>query len=184
MRMGRREWTIVAVVGVLAVLTAGYFGYQWYDRTYKALLAEKAAVTSELARVEQKVRDLAKVEQRLAEARRLQADYERLVPKTQELPQLLRDTYTLLSGAGAVLASFAPSQQGTPVPTAPELNQLTVSVSARGTYPEILAMFGALRSWRRLLGVNSFSISRGSETEDNQPVLSCQFTMVVFYSGK
>ena len=127
------------------------------------------------------MRNLKEVEQRLAEARQLQEEYERLVPKSDELPQLLRDTATMLTAAGVTLNSYIP---GPAAPAAvPELNQISVAITATGTYREIMKMFESLRSWRRLIGIKDFSITTGPGGGDDPPS-SCRFNMVVFYANK
>lgn len=172
---------MLIILAALVLGTGAYFATDWYLKDIRRLTALRAEKDADLKRVEEKVRDLASVEQKLLEARKLQEDYDRLVPGSEELPQLLRDTSTMLTTAGVKLTSFTPGGVS-PSPQLPELNQLIVSVSTSGTYEEILKMFGALKSARRLIGVTNFTI--GGATAGNDPTLSCQFSMVVYFSGK
>jgi len=177
--MTGREKILLLVLGVILAGVGGYYGGDWYLKDVARLSKDKAAKAADLERVEEKVRNLKEVELRLAEAKQLQEEYERLVPKSEELPQLLRDTATMLTTAGVTLDSFVPGKTAPAV--VPELNQLGVAVSTKGTYREILKMFESLRSWRRLIGIRDFSIGRG---EGADPILACNFNMVVFYAKK
>ncbi len=181
MTLVRRERILLLVLLVLVVGVGGWLGSEWYFKDVDKLKAEKAVKAADLQRVEEKVRDLAAIEQRLTEAKKLQEDYDRLVPRGQELPQLLRDTATMLEAAGVDLVSYTPGAVG-PAPEVPELSQKIVAVSSRGTYAETLRMFDALRSARRLIGVKDFSLSRAGG--GNDPILNCQFNMVVFFANQ
>lgn len=182
MSLAKREKIMLAVLAGLAAVVGLYFLGDWYAKDVARLKSERDAKAADLQKVEEKVRDLANVEQKLAEARRLQEEYERLIPKDDELPQLLRDTANILTSAGVDLTTYTP---GRPVPTAaaPDINQITVAISARGTYEKLLKMFQDLRAWHRLIGITNFSISRGGGS-DTDPMLQCQFNMVVFFTVK
>ncbi|MGQ9779586.1 MAG: type 4a pilus biogenesis protein PilO [Bacillota bacterium] len=181
MSLSRRERIMLLVLLAAGLGMGLYYALNWYIKDLNRLSAEKAAKAEELRRVEEKCADLATVERKLAEARRLQADYEHLVPKDAELPQLLRDTATMMAAAGVELVSFTP---GTPssVPNMEGLNQLNVAVQTKGTYGEILKMFESLRSGRRLIGIKDFSVG-GAKSGEADPELSCSFNMVVFFTG-
>lgn len=184
MGLSRREKTALVLLGVVVGVGLGGYAADWYVKDLAKLRAEKAAKEADLRMVEEKVRNLANVEKRVAEAKKLQEDYERMIPKSEELPQLLRDMANMLTAAGVDLLAFRPGQS-LPVNVDPALEQKIVSINIDGTYTQIMRMFETLRSAKRLIGIRDFSIRRGSgnnEESPRDPPLTCQFNMIVFYN--
>lgn len=177
--IGKKEKTLLLVLAVFGMVAGLYYGYDWYARTKSEKVAKRDALVRELNMVKEKVRDLAAIEEKLRQAEQLQEDLRRMVPQEEEIPQLLRDLATMLTSAGVELNSFRPGRPG-PSPL-PELSQIDVSISVKGTYRELLNMFSRLMAARRLIGVKSFSISGGSGPD---PELSCSVNLSVYCAKK
>lgn len=175
MALGKREQALLGVLAGIGLLAGLYFGYDAYSRKRAELTAQRNALERELNMVKEKVRSLEELERQLAESLLIQSDLERTVPKEEEIPQLLRDLADMMAVSGVELLSFQPSQ-----PTRsmlPELNEIRVNISTRGTYANIIEMFKRLRSARRMIGVKGFSLSGGGGED---PVLSCSVNLSVY----
>lgn len=179
MKISGQTTLIVLVLTGILLVAGGYFAYRWYDGNLSDLNGKLKTALADLNQVEKKVQDLGKIQERLRQAQELQAQYEEMIPGNDEIPQLLRDTYGILASSGVVLQNFTPDREGSQTITAPGLSQIGVAITAQGTYDKLLAMFDTLRSWRRLIGINSFNITTLQEGG-----LQCQFSIVAFYSNQ
>ena len=172
MKLSRPQLILAVFIG-LAAAVGIFFACRWYFKTLNVYRAELATVKSDLQRVKEKVRNLTVIRERLADYGRRVDEFERLIPKGMKKPQLVRDTYTMLTNTGVDMLSFA-SQASMPTPGVPGLNQFTVRISARGTYPELLRMFNTIRAWHRLIVIQNFGLN-------GHPEMNCNFGIVVFF---
>jgi type IV pilus assembly protein PilO len=206
-----RQWTLLTVVGIVAVLGAGWFLAVSPQRHNAAELRTKAA-TQENANTQLQNR-VAQLEQQKkglpAQQRRLNQIAAK-VPDNPALPALIRQLSTAANGAGVDLVSLSPAQPVATTPTssttvtsttttaapAASVMQIPVVIVVKGSYYNIENFFDAVEKLPRAVlipgwqltvaqGTGSVSSSGGSGgSAQAQPdgTLQGQINAMVFES--
>src|SRR3954451_14633785 len=176
-----RQWTLLTVVGIVAVLGAGWFLAVSPQRHHAAELRSKATA-QESANVGLQNR----VAQLEAQKKGLPAQQRRLnqiaakVPDNPALPALIRQLSTAANGAGVDLVSLSPAQPAAMTPVTgtatasaatSSVLQIPVVIVVQGSYYNIENFFDAVEKlpravlipgWQLSVAQGSGSVSTGS----------------------
>ena len=174
-----RQWTMLTVVGIVAVLGAGWFLAVSPQRHHAADLRTQATnqanantqLQSRVAQLEQQQKDLP-AQQR--ELNKIAAK----IPDNPALPALIRQLSTAANGAGVDLVSLSPAQ---PVATNPAtstavtpttasagaaapLMQIPVVIVVQGSYYNIESFFDAVEKLQRAVLIPGWQLSAAQGT--------------------
>jgi len=180
-----RQWTLLTVVGIVAVLGAGWFLAVSPQRHHAAdLRAQAETVTNANAQLQQRVAQLEQQKNGLPAQQRRLNQIAAKVPDNPALPALIRQLSTAANGAGVDLVSLSPSQPVAMTPTAttsgttttststvpaaaaPSVMQIPVVIIVRGSYYNIENFFDAVEKLPRAVLIPGWqlSVAQGSGT--------------------
>jgi Tfp pilus assembly protein PilO len=164
--MNRRP-LVVGVGGAMAVLLAWY-AFLWSPQT-KALTKQRAAAAA--AEKQLSATRTAAIRQRAASrdepAQRAQLDLLRAaIPDAPAVGQFILDTNDAAAKAGVTLTAIAPRAAGgrsdkTSAAT-PGLISTPVTVTAQGSYPQVVEFLGRLEKLPRMVVIDSVSATAGN----------------------
>jgi Tfp pilus assembly protein PilO len=162
-----RQWTLLTVVGIVAVLGAGWFLAVSPQRHHAADLRSKAAnQLNANTQLQQRVAQLEQQQKGLPAQQRRLNQIAAKIPDNPALPALIRQLSTAANGAGVDLVSLAPAQPVVTTPTsttssvtsasaaapagaAPSLLQIPVVIVVQGSYFNIENFFDAVEKLPR-----------------------------------
>src|SRR3954463_16756201 len=135
-----RQWTMLTVVGIVAVLGAGWFLAVSPQRHHAADLRSQA--NTQLAsnrEVQQRVDQLEQQKKGLPAQQRRLNQIAAKIPDNPALPALIRQLSTAANGAGVDLVSLAPAQPVVTTPTSTTSGVTSASAAApAGAAPSLL----------------------------------------------
>jgi len=163
-----RQWTLLTVVGIVAVLGAGWFFAVSPQRHHAAdLRSQAAAKESANAQLRQRVAQLEQQKEGLPAQQRRLNEIATKVPDNPALPALIRQLSAAATGAGVDLVSLSPAQPTAMAPTAStavtttsttstapaaaasSVMQIPVIIIVRGSYYNIESFFDAVEKLPR-----------------------------------
>lgn len=180
-----RQWTLLTVIGVVAVLGAGWFLAVSPQRHHAASLrAEAASQLSSNAALQQRVSQLEQQKKGLPAQQRELNQIAAKIPDNPALPALIRQLSAAANTAGVDLVSLAPAQPMATAPagstgavttTAPatttgttstsatasasSLMQIPVQIVVQGTYYNIESFFDAVEKMPRAVLVPGWQLA-------------------------
>jgi len=173
-----RQWTLLTVVGIVAVLGAGWFLAVSPQRHHAADLRSQAETQNNAnAQLQQRVAQLEQQKQGLPAQQRRLNQIAAKVPDNPALPALIRQLSTAANGAGVDLVSLSPSQPTAMVPTASTsvtttgsttstasapaaaVMQIPVAIVVRGSYYNIENFFDAVEKLPRAVLIPGWQLS-------------------------
>ena len=175
-----RQWTILTVVTILAILLAGYFLLISPKSDEAAELRAATAVqeasnnrlSNDIKRLEKQALDLPRQQAKLAA-------FAQRIPTTPALPTLIRSLTDAADRAGVDLISMAPTfpaplaapppptgqTAAGPAATADALYVINVTLSVVGGYVQCQQFFSNLEDLQRSFQVTTFTMAPGTATE-------------------
>jgi type IV pilus assembly protein PilO len=161
-----RQWTLLTVVGIVAVLGAGWFLAVSPQRHHAADLRGQAATQlSANGQLQQQVAQLEQQKKGLPAQQRRLNQIAAKIPDNPALPALIRQLSTAANGAGVDLVSLSPAQPVSPTPTttgtaaATSLLQIPVTIVVQGSYYNIENFFDAVEKLPRAVLVPGWQMS-------------------------
>ena len=141
-------------IGSFVVLVIGLFFFVLYEPNQEEinrLVQRRSVANSELSKVRKAAQDLPKHKKELEEVR-LQFDTtSTLLPKSQEIPNLLRDISDLGRNSGLDFISFTPGQE------APKdfYAEIPIDIKIRGSYHNLGLFLDKVSKLERIVTVNN-----------------------------
>jgi Tfp pilus assembly protein PilO len=185
----KQKMVFGAAIGVLLIGVTLYWNKPTYD-TYQDLLTEIDKLTADKEGKEAQVAKLPALRKEYAE---LQANLRRLeaqIPRTENVPTLLVDIERLTGNHEVFLQTFVPAALA-PVTLPPavvgdgkataslqnQLRQLPVKISATGSYPNLVDMFGACERYERTLAADSITLAPVGKAVGGKKQLQLSFNL-------
>ena len=172
-------------IGVLLVIVPiALFYFVYYQGTTTKITKkqnEKAQLVKDIQSLRKKERNKPVLLESVAQ---VEAEFEQaalMLPKTQEIPQLLKDISALGRNAGLDFLSFAPK------PEVPRdyFNEIPVSISIRGPYHSVGFFFDQVTNLDRIVSVSNVIMSNPEELQGEILLKSnCQLVTYRFTNVK
>ncbi|WP_136798574.1 MULTISPECIES: type 4a pilus biogenesis protein PilO [Desulfosediminicola] len=136
---------------------------------------KKRQLTTQLHKVQNRAKDLPKLEADLAQVQNEFAEKSLLLPKEKEIPQLLRDISSLGRHAGLDFIQFKP------MPSVPRdfYAEIPVSINVRGPYHNVGAFFDRVSKLERIVSVSNVKMS-SPKLEGGEMLLNSDCRLVTY----
>lgn len=172
----------VGVLLVIIPIALFYFlYYQGSTQKITALQSTKTNLVKDIQNLRKKERNKPILLEQVA---LVEAEFEQaalMLPKTQEIPQLLKDISALGRNAGLDFLSFAPK------PEVPRdyFNEIPVSINIRGPYHSVGFFFDQVTNLDRIVSVSNVVMSNPNELQGEMLLDSkCQLVTYRFTNKK
>jgi Tfp pilus assembly protein PilO len=168
-----RQWTMLTAVAVVVVFAAGWFLAVSPQRHHAADYRTKTATQdSANAGLRTQVAQLEQQKKGLPAQQRLLSKFATKIPDNPQLPALIRQLSDAAKSAGIDLVSMSPSVPAAVAPaagattsaTAPSLNQISLSLSVKGSYFNLESWFAAIEKLPRAMMVTQWSLAPGGSS--------------------
>lgn len=167
--------SVLAVLALAIILT---FHFQYW----KPLEMQKQDLEAKLSQLEQKYREQKAVADDLATFQKNTKDLEEKLrvaltqlPREKEIPQLLRDIYTLGKKSGVEFKLFQPGNEQPKRLYA----ELPIKLQLSGSYHEVAVFFDRIGKLSRIVNVSDIDLG-GVNTKDKDITLSIACTATTF----
>lgn len=163
---------IIAITLLLLPVVIFYFAfYQQKQNQLEILNNDKVALEKKLERVKKKASNKARLQKELEETRLVFEEASRLLPKEQEIPQLLKDISALGRNAGLDFLSFKPGQD---IPK-DFYAEIPVNINVNGPYHNLGFFLDQVSKLDRIVTVDNISMG-GPKMDAGEMLLgsSCQ----------
>ena len=155
--------------------------YKPQSEKIAALDKEVASATAELNKVKQAARDLPRHKQEFEATQQQFEALAVLLPKSQEIPSLLRNISDLGKGAGLDFLTFVPGQE------APKdfYAEIPIDITIKGPYHNIGSFLDSVSKLERIVTVNNITMDKPEE-EGTEMLLnsSCRLLTYRFTNTK
>jgi Tfp pilus assembly protein PilO len=180
-----RQWTILAALGVVGVLAAGWFLLVSPQRAHASDLRAKAATAQQAtAGLRSQVAQLKQQQKGEPAQQRRLMQIAAQIPDNPQLPTLIRELSAAAHASGVSLVSLSPSQPAavasattatgavattaTAAAAAPApLAQIPVGITVTGSYFNIESFFRSVEHLDRALMVTGFTLTPSSAPSDS-----------------
>jgi len=165
-------------IGLFMVLVIGLFFFVFYQPNQEeidSLAQQTSAASEELRKVRKAAQDLPKHKKELEEVR-LQFDTtSTLLPKSQEIPNLLRDISDLGRNSGLDFISFTPGQE------APKdfYAEIPIDIKIRGSYHNLGLFLDKVSKLERIVTVNNIKTEK-VDIDKNEILLSSSCRLITY----
>ena len=175
------KWAVFAAALLVPALLFYFFFFKPQSEKIAALEKQVATATAELNKVKQAARDLPRHKQ---EFEAVQQQFEAmavLLPKSQEIPNLLRNISDLGKGAGLDFLTFVPGQE-TPKDFYAEI---PIDITIKGPYHNLGSFLDNVSKRERIVTVNNITMDKPEE-EGTEMLLnsSCRLLTYRFTNTK
>lgn len=132
-------------------------------------------LSTQLRKVQNRAKDLPKLEAELAQVQNEFEEKSVLLPKEKEIPQLLRDISSLGRHAGLDFIQFKP------MPSVPKdfYAEIPVSINVRGPYHNVGAFFDRVSKLERIVSVSNVKMS-SPKRESGEMMLNSDCRLVTY----
>ena len=169
---------IVAVVALIIPVALFYFlSYEPSSEKIDGLLQQKQSLTAEITKAKKAAAELDKIKAAIKETEQLFKETANLLPKSKEIPALLRNISDLGKRSGLDFLSFKPGEE-TPQDFYAEI---PVNIVISGPYHNVGYFLDQVSKLERIVSVNSITI--GSPKQDGPEMIlksNCQLTTYRF----
>lgn len=179
----------LATTGAALVLLVAWYFLVWSPQGHKLAAARKehASAVAQVGQLHTQISSLQALERQISTDKAKLTEYTANIPDTPQLASALHQIQAVATSSGVTMSSISPS--GPPAATNGTANEeklngvpyLGFSISATGTYPQLMTFLTALDSMQRTLVVNSLALSGGSGGSHS---LSASISSDVFYAGQ
>ncbi|WP_084312312.1 type 4a pilus biogenesis protein PilO [Desulfobulbus elongatus] len=165
-------------VALLTLLLTGLFYIVFYQPNHEELgrLAQQASTgNEELRKVRKAARDLPVHQKALEDARIQFETTSALLPKSQEIPNLLRNISDLGRNSGLDFISFTPGQE------APKdfYAEIPIDIKIKGPYHNLGLFLDRVSKLERIVTVNNIKTEKVDQ-ESNEMVLSSSCKLITY----
>lgn len=171
------------IIGGLSVVLIGVVFYTYWSHVYtpvsKSIAAERMTVqelNQKLSVAKARASQLAKVQAEMAALQIDVAELEKLLPKTRELPSLIRVFTHRAEANGIVLTSFKPSK---PVPKG-LYDEVPYDISVTSSLHGIGHFLTAMGKGERLFAARNLALTGIASKADPSKTVNATFTLVAF----
>ena len=171
------------IIGSLAVVLACVVFYTYYNLVYTHLSRAIATESAEVAQLNQrlgeakaKASQLSKVQAEMAALQIDVAELEKLLPKTRELPSLIRVFTHRAEANGLLLTSFRPSK---PVPKG-LYDEVPYDISVTASMHGIGHFLTAMGKGERLFAARNLALTGIASKADPSKTVNATFTLIAF----
>ena len=157
---------VVAIVVLIAPLALFYFlSYTPAIKNMEALNQQKLGLLTEIAKAKKAASELDKIKADIAATEQLFKETANLLPKSKEIPALLRNISDLGKGSGLEFVSFKPN------PEIPKdfYSEIPVDIMISGPYHNVGYFLDLVSKLERIVTVNNISI--GSPQKDGPEMI-------------
>lgn len=169
------KWAVFAAALLVPALLFYFFFFKPQSEKIAALEKQVATATAELNKVKQAARDLPRHKQ---EFEAVQQQFEAmavLLPKSQEIPDLLRNISDLGKGAGLDFLTFVPGQE-TPKDFYAEI---PIDITIVGPYHNLGAFLDNVSKLERIVTVNNITMDKPKE-EGTEMLLNSSCRLITY----
>lgn len=172
-------YKIGGLFAVLVLIVAGFYFQSWSEiaERVKTLEEEKARLQKQFEDRQRVADDLATFQEN---TRKLEEDLQtalQQLPREKEVPQLLRDIYTLGNQSGVEFKTFEP---GNPQ-AKPLYSELPLRLQIVGGYHEVAVFFDRVGKMSRIVNVSNVEMNSGNaRSEEGQQELQVNVTATTF----
>jgi len=168
----------IAIVAAAILIPAALFFFLFYQPTAKKISSLDQKITkakSELAKAKRDSASLPKLKRELAATKARFEEAAVVLPKTSEIPNLLRSIADLGKGAGLDFISFKPGKESPKDFYA----EIPIDISIRGPYHNLGFFLDQVSKLERIVSVNN--IKMGSpKTEGGEMLLNSSCRLVTY----
>ena len=155
---------VLGVVGLVAILGAGYF---FLISPVQARIAElvqrRSQVTAEVTQARAQVAEIERFRREIVELEKRLALLRDRLPSEKETPTLYRAVSTAAEQSGLGVALFQPK---TAVPK-DVVSEIPIVVTAQGSYHQLAKFFERVAGLPRLVNVNEFKMTGLTKSKDS-----------------
>lgn len=178
MNLSVRRIAVIAPAVAVALLLIWYVALFRTERSdLNHARAQRATVEQQVSSLQSQFASLQALEKQVPADKARLATLETALPTNPDLTDVLNQLHALATASGVQLTSVNPSAQ-TSTTGSGGLQEVTLSMSAGGTYAQMTAFLNQLASMPRALVVNSLSVS-----SDPTGQLSVSMSAQVFYAA-
>lgn len=152
----------IAIVAVACIVPIALFYFLSYSPTMKKIAAQqkqKSVLVAEIAKAKKAASELATTKKAIAETEALFKQTATLLPKTKEIPALLRNISDLGKGAGLDFISFKPGAEKPKDFYA----EIPVDIVIKGPYHNVGYFLDQVSKLERIVSVNNISMGGASK---------------------
>ncbi|WP_310599496.1 type 4a pilus biogenesis protein PilO [Desulfobulbus sp.] len=165
-------------IGLFAVLVVGLFFFVFYQPNQEEIdrLAQQASAASEeLRKVKKAAQDLPRHKKELEEVRLQFETTSTLLPKSQEIPNLLRNISDLGRNSGLDFISFTPGQE---IPK-DFYAEIPIDIKIRGPYHNLGLFLDKVSKLERIVTVNNIKTEK-VDLDKNEILLSSSCRLITY----
>lgn len=178
----------LVTLGTAILLTVVWYFALWSPQGHALTKARQAhaAANAKVSQLHGQVSSLQALEKEIPSDRAKLIQYTAAVPDGPELASAIDQIQSAAASSHVTLSSIgpsgAPSAKTSTTQTTSGAQQLAVSLSATGTYPEMTSFITALDNMKRTLVITNISLS-GSNA-GGQSSISASISSYIFYAGQ
>lgn len=178
----------VATAGVGLLLVVVWYLLLWSPQGHKLAAARQAhaAADAKISQLHTQISGLQALEREIPADKLKLAQYTSAVPNSPQLAEALHQIQAVASSAGVTMSAISPSSNPTTGAassgqTASSVPALAFTISASGSYQQLMTYLSSLDQMPRTLVVKSLSLTGGSGPNQS---LSASISADVFYAGQ
>ena len=155
---------ILGAVGLVVVVAAGWFLLLAPVQVrIDALVVKRTQVTTEVNQARAQVAEIERFRREIAELEKRLALLKDRLPSEKETPTLYRALSIAAEQSGLGVALFQPK-----APQAKDVvNEIPITVSAQGSYPDLAKFFERVAGLPRVVNVNDFKLTGLGKSKDS-----------------
>ncbi|MDR2549667.1 MAG: type 4a pilus biogenesis protein PilO [Desulfobulbus sp.] len=165
-------------IGLFVVLVAGLFFFVFYQPNQEEidrLTQQASAANEELRKVRKAAQDLPRHKKELEEVRLQFETTSTLLPKSQEIPNLLRNISDLGRSSGLDFISFTPGQE---IPK-DFYAEIPIDIKIRGPYHNLGLFLDKVSKLERIVTVNNIKTEK-VDLDKNEILLSSSCRLITY----
>lgn len=178
----------VATAGVGLLLVVVWYLLLWSPQGHKLAAARQAhaAADAKISQLHTQISGLQALEREIPADKLKLAQYTSAVPNSPQLAEALHQIQAVASSAGVTMSAISPSSNPTTgaassAQAASSVPALAFTISASGSYQQLMTYLSSLDQMPRTLMVRSLSLTGGSGPNQS---LSASISADVFYAGQ
>jgi len=151
------------LVGTIAIISGLYIWLYHLptNETIETLGKQNKGLSKEVNEAKQKTKNLAKFEEDVAQVESQYNEALTLLPKTEEIPALLRSITELGTASNLEFKSFSPSTGA----ATGMYTEISASISINGRYHDVLLFFDRVGKMKRIVNIKNVTMSPKGESE-------------------
>ena len=169
------KWAVVAAAFLVPALLFFFLFFKPQSEKIAALEQQVATATTELNRVKKAARDLPRHKQEFEATQQQFEALAVLLPKSQEIPNLLRNISDLGKGAGLDFLTFVPGQE-TPKDFYAEI---PIDITIKGPYHTLGSFLDNVSKLERIVTVNNITMDKPEE-EGTEMLLNSSCRLITY----